>query len=296
MTAFRKRILVFAMLVFAAVPLALAQGTYTQIDVPGALLTAVNGIDSAGDLVGVYDDASNAYHGFLLSNGLFTTIDYPGAQRGTYLNGINDVGQIVGYAPQGFSEVSFLYDLQSQTFTKLRNLGSDQPFVTSINNAGTIAGYFPVQTGGTRTVGFELIGLTYGRILPPGQFQAWAYAISGSGEVIGDTETNKGSNMNFSFSDGKYKPIVIPNSPSAGITGVNNLGTALVGYYGNSSSCPTCSFVYQSGTVQLLVFPESVDTSASGVNDAGVVVGSFTDSSNNVHGFTWTPPVPVPKK
>lgn len=71
---FRKVVLSCAVLLLAIAPLAVAQGTYTQIDYPGAAQTGVNGIDSAGDLVGTYPDASNTFHGLLLSNGTYTTI------------------------------------------------------------------------------------------------------------------------------------------------------------------------------------------------------------------------------
>jgi len=73
----RKAVCILAAFVIAFVPLALGQGTYTQIDVPGATTTVIQGINAAGDVVGSYND-SNGSHGFLLSSGVFTTIDYPG--------------------------------------------------------------------------------------------------------------------------------------------------------------------------------------------------------------------------
>ena len=68
-----------------------ASGTITSFDAPGAG-TSGNGIglksegtipvniDSAGDISGVYTDASNQHHGFVrAANGTFTTFDAPGA-------------------------------------------------------------------------------------------------------------------------------------------------------------------------------------------------------------------------
>jgi hypothetical protein len=71
---FSKAVLSLAALLFATAPLALAQGTYTQIDVPGSILTFVSGIDTAGDIVGSYADPTSRRHGFLLSGGVYTTI------------------------------------------------------------------------------------------------------------------------------------------------------------------------------------------------------------------------------
>lgn len=60
------------------------------------------GINARGDVVGTYCDAlfpclvgPTATHGFLISRGEFTTIDYPGAAA-TAANGINARGDIVG--------------------------------------------------------------------------------------------------------------------------------------------------------------------------------------------------------
>src|ERR1700674_3268820 len=67
-----------AALLLATAP-ALAQGSYTQIDVPGAVSTVGLGIDTAGDLVGFYGDASGNVDGFLFSGGTYATIDPPGS-------------------------------------------------------------------------------------------------------------------------------------------------------------------------------------------------------------------------
>ncbi len=290
---FCKTVLSLAVLLIATAPLALAQGTYTQIDYPGATSTTVSGLDSAGDLVGSYVDAGGTYHGFLLSNDAYATIDYPGARRGTDPSGINDVGQIVGYAPGPSSGyLSFTYDIQTQTFTRLKQIDLNDPYATSINNAGVIVG---TDFGASQTVGFELNGATYSRILPPSQAEADVYGISGSGEVVGVAVSYGGTFTNFSYSGGKYKQLTIPNAPGAQVSGINNAGTAVVGYY-SPSSCPACSFVYQNQALQLLQFPGSIDTGAVGVNDAGEVVGSFEDASNNTHGFTWTPPAAASRK
>src|SRR5215472_5959724 len=62
-----------------------AQGSFITIDVPGAASTgsAVGRVrlkmNSQGQIVGGYSDTLGKEHGFLLSNGNFTNIDYPGA-------------------------------------------------------------------------------------------------------------------------------------------------------------------------------------------------------------------------
>ena len=68
---------VFLIVVFLAVPLVFSQAetlnlTYTTIDVPGAGLTGVIGINTAGQMVGWYAQSGNSpASGFLLSGGNF---------------------------------------------------------------------------------------------------------------------------------------------------------------------------------------------------------------------------------
>jgi len=139
---FRKAVLTLAVLLLATAPLALAQGTYTQIDYPGAVQTECWGIDNAGDVVGEYVDGLGISHGFLLSGGAYSTIDYPHL-RDTGLYGINDVGQIVGFAQvQGF-----LYDTQTQLFTPVNRPGASYSVLTGINDEGTIVGYSAGASG-----------------------------------------------------------------------------------------------------------------------------------------------------
>ena len=143
-----------------SVPLAFAQGTYTQIDFPGAAVTEATGINKAGEIVGAYVDATGG-HGFLLKGGTYTTIDYPGVQF-SYAEGINDKGKIVGLA----EPIGYLYDVATQTFTTVQYPGAAFTYPFAINNAGTIGGAFEdadfVQSG------FELVGQTYTNIAPPG--------------------------------------------------------------------------------------------------------------------------------
>ena len=51
--------------------------TFTTIDPPGSTATLALDINARGDIVGNYLTADGKTHGFLLSNGTFTTIDVP---------------------------------------------------------------------------------------------------------------------------------------------------------------------------------------------------------------------------
>jgi probable HAF family extracellular repeat protein len=278
----RKASCFLAAILIAFVPLALAQGTYTQIDVPGTLYgTSPSEINGAGDITGWYGDTQGG-HGFLLSGGTYTTLDYPGGYV-TTAKGINDVEKIVGYAYVNSVPVGFLYDIQTQAFTQVNYPGSQGTFATAINNTGAIVGGY---YNGRTQLGFEQVGSKNRQIAPPGAPWVNLYGITNTGVIIGG-KTIDGS-PNFRFVHGTYKKLSIPNAPNAIVYGVNLAGTALVGGY-NPASFVVAGFLYQNKILTKLEFPGATMTEADGVNDAGEVVGRFYDTNNNVHGYTWTP-------
>ena len=66
------------------------------IDAKGADITIAQGINNAGTIVGVYVRfAEGLAHGFVLSKGVFTTVDVPGSLE-TEIRSINSKGEIVG--------------------------------------------------------------------------------------------------------------------------------------------------------------------------------------------------------
>lgn len=115
------------------------QLTFTTIDVPGAGFTTVTGINSAGDIVGIYaPNSQGPYHGFLLRNGAFTYFDSPGAYS-TFVGKINDAGVIVGNTRSLTGrEVGFTYD--GTTFTTIRAGKRPITVPIGVNNTGHIVG------------------------------------------------------------------------------------------------------------------------------------------------------------
>ena len=72
------------------------KGVYTTLDVPAASdFTVAQGINNAGQIAGLYHDELGVSHGFVLSNGVYTTVDVPNSIW-TEIYSINAQGQIVG--------------------------------------------------------------------------------------------------------------------------------------------------------------------------------------------------------
>jgi len=70
----------------------------TTLNVPtqGVTVTQAFGVNDAGEVVGSFNDATGATHGFIYQNGSFQSIDVPGATA-TTVNGLNNAGQVVGF-------------------------------------------------------------------------------------------------------------------------------------------------------------------------------------------------------
>jgi probable HAF family extracellular repeat protein len=270
--------------VLLAASVALAQGTYTQIDYPGAIVTEGIAIDTSGDIAGAYFDASGNEYGFLLSGGTYSTIAYPGSTS-TFLAGINGVGQIVGDTSN--PNIGFLYDVQTQTFTALSDPRATQTQAYCINDHGVIGGAAFISQKLT-FYGFGLVGSTYHMVSPPGADISEVLGVTDSDKFLVVANTAKGANLPFLHYKGTYSQIPIPSEPNLQVFGVSPQGAAFVGFY-NPSSGVTAAFIYQNKILTTLQFPGSNFTQAYGINKAGEVVGTFVDAENNGHGFTWTP-------
>ena len=97
-------------------------------------------INAAGDVVGWYTDSNGVEHGFLLSGGNATTIDYSGAAY-TVLEGINDKGTISGYYGDKSGIIhGFTYDIATKAFEEIK-VPTAKSFVQAwgINNKGWVA-------------------------------------------------------------------------------------------------------------------------------------------------------------
>jgi hypothetical protein len=68
---------------------------FITLDYPNSQ-TGVRDMNERGDITGIYAEASGRLHGFLLRDGVFETIDYPGSANGGGTLVINNRGLMVG--------------------------------------------------------------------------------------------------------------------------------------------------------------------------------------------------------
>jgi probable HAF family extracellular repeat protein len=126
-----------------------ATGATVTIDYPGAGTTAAYGINDSGVVVGGFcvqgvngcpiNLTFGSSHAFMDDNGVFTQLDYPGAELTTAF-GINNAGTIVGLYVTPTIAHGFLY--QNGVYTDLNYPGANWTNAFGVSNAGVVVGIY----------------------------------------------------------------------------------------------------------------------------------------------------------
>ena len=259
---------------------------FTAIDVPGATLTNIQGINHQGDVVGTYVDAAGQQHGFLRSGSQFRTIDYPDGHL-VLARGINDAGDIVGtYQRPGESG-----GVPAHGFLLTRRgglLAIDYPghlntIPQRILNDGTILGcYHDTDTMGSMhgmmfQRGFSAIDM--GMSMNNG-------ATPDSDYVIGLFMDDDGRNKAYAMENGKISRIEVPGALATNGWDVNP-SRVVVGVYTDAAGLAH-GFEYDGKSFSRVDFPGAAQTRIFGINDRGDLVGAYVDTAGRTHGFVAT--------
>ena len=217
---------------------------------PGSIQpTAINNL---GQIAGTFTDSAGKGHGFLLSPGKSPVqIDYPNANQ-IYIYGVNDAGQVVGYAysPDTYYFQTFMY-YGGTTYP----LGSSGNFVYTlglgINGDATITGSYYFEPD---TEAFTVSAI------PP----AWDGPVNG------------------------LDPDGLTSATARDINANDEIG----GYYYSSACMNTgseCGFFWSGGLfLNILKYGTTANT-IWGINDFAQAVGPYSDASTAYsHGLLWT--------
>jgi probable HAF family extracellular repeat protein len=270
---------------------------YVQIDVPNSVFTDARGISARGDVVGAYRDADDVSHGFLLRNGVFTTIDVPEAMVTFGARAINARGDIVGT----FLDADLVqrgYLLQGGQFTRIEYPGASGSFALGINDPGDITGSFFDDL--ENVSGFILKDGAFHNVHVPGSLSTDVYSAQDNGRVlVGLTvmESDGGFHGFILYKSGDFQLIDFPDLliPCTAARWINQRGDIVGGFaqIDNVEDCtpeePHHGFLLRDGQYLRIDVPGSTSTKGFAINDAGVIVGNFTDTRGNTHGFMATP-------
>jgi len=212
----------------------------TVFDVPGAFnnQTFADDVNNAGAVVGAFRNVSGG-HGFVLANGVFTTIDVPGAVNETSVTGINDAGQLVGQYRQTGTTNYLGFVKSGNTFT-LFDAAQVQPNTAAngINNAGLVVG--SVGGGGTTARGFTFANGSFEFFDAPGATSTQAFGVNNLGQIVGTASTGA-----FVKDGASFTTLVLPaawNARSIFATDISDNGV-VVGRFTDNSTNLTYGFI-----------------------------------------------------
>lgn len=214
-----------------------SRGDFEALD-PGGLLganeSAATQINNRGDISGWYTVAG-ARHGYVLKDGVVTTIDYPGAAF-TQVNGISDRGVIFGHF-RGPVAPFHGFVLEDGVFTQIDVPGAFSTFPFYINTRGDIAGEFNDRAG---EIGHGYVITKHGELITfdaPGApaNSTLAIGINDRREILGYYRKPDGQLQTFIVDVDEvavpeaYHYVTLPGRDGTPETG-NNRG-AFVGFY-----------------------------------------------------------------
>jgi hypothetical protein len=264
-----------------------AQGSgysYTPVSFPGAVFTAVSGVNRAGDIAGTYRDASSNHpHGFVRRDGKFTSIDYPGAES-TAVNGISMSGDIFGsYNLPDTPDVAHGFVLTKQgRFTSVNVPGHASTVIARLLPDGTILGCYhdpaPDSMRGMKLVGGKLSDLDRPASMHHG-------ATPDGKTIVGtynDRTAGKSHGRSYVLNGSTFTPFDVPGSSTTSALDINAAGTIVGGYQVNGIGH---GFVRERDVYTTLDVPAAASTLANGISDDGTVVGQFTDARGATQGF-----------
>jgi uncharacterized membrane protein len=256
--------------------------------VTGATSTSPQGINARGDIVGAYT-RSGVTHGFQLSDGVVTTIDYPGAVF-TDARGINARGDIVGtYRMANEPPVNFHgYLLSTQgEFSQVDFPGHLNTIAQRITANGLIVGCRHDSDTMETMRGIAM----HAKDLDGGGTEIDAFASMNNGAtpdgqmIVGlytDMDTNLG--RGYVLRGGSdFVPFDVPGSTFTAAWDVNTSGV-VVGVYRDPRNVAH-GFVWSGPQFESIDVPGALSTRAFGINARGTIVGNYTDANNRLRGF-----------
>jgi probable HAF family extracellular repeat protein len=254
-----------------------------------AAMPATAGAQTAAGDAGVTPNAL----GYLLDDGVFSRIDFPGPDLETVGYGINNRGQVAGgYVDVGGTSHGFLY--YKAAFTTF-----DHPAASGIDNSqslnypgtagfkinarGQIVGSYTGADGTAR--GFLKSGRKYTTLHVPGAVETVAFDINDRRQVVGLFIDARGRLHGFFWEDGIYETIDFPGAAGTVASGINNRGEVVGGYQNVIGQPGGGGFLLDDGDLTKLDFPGAVQTLPVDINNRRQVVGAYIDPAIRQHAF-----------
>jgi hypothetical protein len=195
----------------------LHSAVYQTLTVPGSLGASIlTGINTGGEMIGVYTDFGGKLHGFLDNAGVFTNIDESSGT--TEPIGINDSGEIVG----GHDTHAFLTADRGATFRDFDVPGAASTQAAGVNSAGDVVGGWVDST--SKSHGFLLSGGIFTSLDFPLASSTTAIGINDSNEIAGAYSDASGATHGFIYSAGAYTRVDVAGATGTQLSRIKNNG------------------------------------------------------------------------
>jgi hypothetical protein len=236
----------------------------------------------------------------------FTTLNNPDDKNYNELLGINNIGRICGFDGKGDrwkpSKGYCIQDYGKSTFRNENYPGAVDTFVTSLNSAKSIAGYY--VTPQRWIFGFIYTHGIWTSYKDPELRKGTSnitelLGISQSGLAVGFYRDEKGIDHGFELDEatGKYHAINPPGGVTSEATGINGKGD-VVGWM-QTAKGTVVGYLLKGGSFTVYAYPHAAITKPWGINWQDQIVGQYTDSGAPsdpapTHGFVYTDPLTKP--
>ena len=201
---------------------------------PGSAQTQVVGINDDGTTVGFWVDGAGANAGFVLRDGMYTSVTNPATPATTPFNqllGINRRGIAVGfYNDATGTSHGYTYDTLTGRFTPVvLPVAADSVTATGINAHGDISGFYVT---GQITTGFVLRHGQLQQLSFGAKTNTQALGMNDADQVVGSYLDGAGAMHGFLWSHTRgLRTIDDPHATGGSlVNGLNNTGQ-LVGFY-----------------------------------------------------------------
>jgi len=229
-------------------------------------------------------DSNHHSHGYLLRDGQFSTIDFPGSSLTDAL-GIDPEGEVVGdYRFPGEPAVNFHGYLRTTDgeFVPVNFPGHTNTILQHILPDGTMIG---CRHDGDLMGSMK--GVTIGRqgYAEIEQFASMETGGTPDGRRIVGFYTNMMANRveGFLIDDGEFTPLFVPGSTLTRVLDINPAGE-IIGNYTNSAGVFHGFMLTDEGYVSIDV-PSATTTRVFGINPRGDIVGVYVAIDGRAHGF-----------
>ncbi len=236
----------------------------------GGSLSAANGINDAGQVVGYSRTASHTEHAFLWDDGEMIDLGTLPGPSYSEARSINNAGQVVGFSGSDDGS-AFIWD-SSGGMRYLDGIGDTESEARDINNSGQVVGW----TSSSAFLWDSTSGVTD---LGSGS----ALGINDAGQVVGNSYSHA-----FLWEDGEMLDLGTLGGNVSVAYAINDFGQ-VVGY-ADLASWDEHAFLWEDEEMIDLGTLGGSDSVAYAINDAGQIVGhSYPVHASDDHsgGFLW---------